>query len=786
MKTKTKFKNSIIIVFLCGLLVSVMIMTASLAYFTDFGKVSDSQPIAFGVIDLDAVDENNNFVWSRDIEAEDFYPGDSFSIIGGLKSKSVGDFYVVIIPSFTLERKMTNSWVEIGKMYQPVYNPITDSYRAPVLPEEFVEAVTLNYEYRGLKLPGADNYDTENGWTPINEVINDVELLNATDADITTGFYEVGVVRAGNLAHGVENLDSPISLDSGYEHEVYFDCSASMPVTTENFVYVYENGELVPLVLNDIVNRGTEDDREYQFKFSLEFRAIQKKNFFESVGSVNNTCLNLFGADESSGLSNIWTNVSTVAPGTINYRDVYTYLSVRPIMTGEYRVWNTTIQNGASTITCWNFDGTTLTPTVEYKNYINALSVPTKVNIPGYFYYEGKYIPVEKLADSAFYGITNISSVFVGTGLKNLGISAFENCTNLTSIECVSTLQNIGNLCFKGCNNVGLTNITLPLNLKTIGDQAFMNCTKLVTVQLPDTVTSIGSSAFSGCTQLAYINFPDDISFIGSSALTGTTWISNNTDTLYLGKNLYKYVREGEETTFSIREGTETITGYAFYNCSYLTNVTLPSSLITIDKNAFQNCSALTEAIMPAGLKTIGESAYASCSLLHTVTLNEGLEDLETSAFKNCTSLTAIEIPSTLHIIGKTAFSGCSSLSNLIIPNGLTTIRESAFMNCTSLTEITLSKDIILIEKQAFSGCTSLGKVTFNFKVGNTVQFNSNVFAGVKLTTLDFCGIKMYYNSSIQYSNSILPNIIVEGELSYYDLTEISRSYSRTWEIRWE
>jgi hypothetical protein len=57
---------------------------------------------------------------------------------------------------------------------------------------------------------------------------------------------------------------------------------------------------------------------------------------------------------------------------------------------------------------------------------------------------------------------------------------------------------------FYGCT--GLTTITIPNSVTSIGESAFYGCTGLTTITIPNSVTSIEAGAFSGCTRLTSIS----------------------------------------------------------------------------------------------------------------------------------------------------------------------------------------------------------------------------------------------------------------------------------------
>lgn len=90
--------------------------------------------------------------------------------------------------------------------------------------------------------------------------------------------------------------------------------------------------------------------------------------------------------------------------------------------------------------------------------------------------------------------------------VTSIGEDAFCNCTKLISVTIGNSVTNIGDKAFYGCSS--LTSVTIPNSITRIGDMAFYNCSRLASVTIPNNVTDIGRSAFSGCDQLAEIYVP--------------------------------------------------------------------------------------------------------------------------------------------------------------------------------------------------------------------------------------------------------------------------------------
>ena len=151
---------------------------------------------------------------------------------------------------------------------------------------------------------------------------------------------------------------------------------------------------------------------------------------------------------------------------------------------------------------------------------------------------------------------------------------------------------------------------------------------------------------------------------------------------------------------------------YAFYGCSGLTSLTIPSSVTSIGNEAFHGCSGLTSLVIPSGVTSIGDEAFYGCSGLISLTIPSSVTRIGWSAFEGCSGLTSLTIPSSVTWISGEAFSGCSGLTSLVIPSSVTSIGKSAFSGCSGLTSLTIPSSVTWIDRSAFSGCSSLTSLT--------------------------------------------------------------------------
>lgn len=127
-----------------------------------------------------------------------------------------------------------------------------------------------------------------------------------------------------------------------------------------------------------------------------------------------------------------------------------------------------------------------------------------------------------------------------------------------------------------------------------------------------------------------------------------------------------------------------------------------------IRDNAFFNCSSLKQISLPSSIKEIGHHTFYACSALESIVLPQSLEELGMGAFSGCSSLSAITIPETLSVLPEACFQTCVSLTEIVIPNGVNIIDDKCFIGCNSLSYVSIGGQVTDIGAQAFYMCPSL------------------------------------------------------------------------------
>ena len=225
---------------------------------------------------------------------------------------------------------------------------------------------------------------------------------------------------------------------------------------------------------------------------------------------------------------------------------------------------------------------------------------------------------------------------------------------------------------------------------------AFLGCSSLISITIPNSVTSIGEMAFDSCDKLTSM-VVESGNIIYDSRENCNAIIETATNTLIAGC----------QNTI-IPSSVMSIGGAAFSGCSSLISITIPNSVTSIGWSAFYGCSSLTSVTIPNSVTSIGENAFSDCSSLTFITIPNSVTNIEYATFYNCSSLTSITIPNSVTSIGWSAFSRCSSLTSITIPNSVTSIGMYAFLGCSSLISITIPNSVTSIGEMAFDSCDKL------------------------------------------------------------------------------
>ena len=185
---------------------------------------------------------------------------------------------------------------------------------------------------------------------------------------------------------------------------------------------------------------------------------------------------------------------------------------------------------------------------------------------------------------------------------------------------------------FNGCDN--LTSITIPTSVTSIGNAAFANCHSLTSITIPASVVSIGWGVFSACQALTEIKV--DAANPAYIAIDGVLFDKNMTTVI-------QRPEKRSETSYTIPSGVTTIAEGAFWGNTELTSITIPNDVSMIGDRAFSH-SGLTSVTLPVSVTQIGYSLFWNCKELTDVTLPAGITDIQAGTFDECKKLKDVTV----------------------------------------------------------------------------------------------------------------------------------------------
>ena len=431
---------------------------------------------------------------------------------------------------------------------------------------------------------------------------------------------------------------------------------------------------------------------------------------------------------------------------------------------------------------------------------------------------ENHYVSVGQKSENAPSGavvipssVTHDAVKYTVTSIAEYGFSSNEDITEVTI---PNTVTSIGEGAFWYCSK--LTTITLPSTLTTIGNSAFYNCSSLTSFSVPGSVTTIGAQAFDYCDNLADFTFE-----ASNTAITCSTTIPC-TDHLFLYRDIVKdgALTDGNVKSLTIGANVTTINENMFQGCNYLNSIDFSEAtgLTSIGDYAFYNCGNYvpTEPAPVLNLTTIDlsntkvtsidEGAFYGCSKLTTITLPSTLTTIGNSAFWNCSSLASFSVPASVTTIGAQVFNFCS-IPTFTFEASNTAITCNSGIPCTdhlylnrdvdrggyelttgAIKALTIGANVTTINETMFQGCNYLSSIDFSAATGLT-SIGDNAFYGCgnyvpepgedpvpNLTAIDLSNTKVTsigasaFNSCSKLETITLPSTLTSiGDYAFQD-----------------
>ena len=438
-------------------------------------------------------------------------------------------------------------------------------------------------------------------------------------------------------------------------------------------------------------------------------------------------------------------------------------------------------------------------------------------------------INCELCGDRAFQGIGEAVTLNIGKDVETLSSNAFkvesrhQQTSHIVKVNIAkdSALKTIPTYAFFGCTTLTSINLENATKLENIGDETFLNCSRLSEITLPASLKTVGKDAFSGCSGITKVHAtsiadwckiefstqasnPASLSsvlYVNSEPISdlvipeGVTVIGSNT----FASNLYLKSVVLPESLIEI--------GDAFVGCGNITSITLNSvnvftkedtpflgasklvesakikigkNVVSIPARMFQGITNLTEVDFSeaTSLKSIGTYAFGGNKKLESVSLPASLNSMSYDSFEGCDKVYTAD--GSLRYIGNwlvTTVDKPNIISSVYVKNGTTHIANGAFASCREFVSVSLPATIKVIGDKAFYDCAKLTTVSIHesarieyigkeaFKSCTkitTVRSSLECWSGITFATAD---------SNPLYANYIGCKLTIGGSDGAFDFT---------------
>ena len=249
---------------------------------------------------------------------------------------------------------------------------------------------------------------------------------------------------------------------------------------------------------------------------------------------------------------------------------------------------------------------------------------------------------VTSIGESAFFDCGRLKKVVIPEGIAEIKKSSFSKCSNLTNITIPSSVRKIGDYAFSDCNS--LTSVIILGNIECVGDYAFSGCCVLSSVVLPSSITDIGRFAFLDCKELKSLIIPEGITIIEEGVFQGSGLIEISMPSSVTNIKKTAFRNCSRLANLRIPKKVTGIGENAFSGCSELESILVDDvnpcfyskGNCLIEKTYKILVLGCKNSVIPKDVKMIGSSAFYKCSGLKEITIPSTISSMDTLAFADC------------------------------------------------------------------------------------------------------------------------------------------------------
>jgi hypothetical protein len=375
--------------------------------------------------------------------------------------------------------------------------------------------------------------------------------------------------------------------------------------------------------------------------------------------------------------------------------------------------------------------------------------------------------PVTRIDTNAFLNCTSLVTLIIGNNVTTIEAFAFQGCSSLTSVTFpTSSLTTIANGVFWGS---GLTSVAIPNSVTSMQSDIFVDCINLASATLPinGTINTLPQGTFVNCTSLISITIPSNYRIIGVDAFTvsGLQTVVLNEGLITIRTQAF-YGCRSLRGTLTIPNSVTTIQPRAFEKTGVTPsglnefNVIIGSGATNLQSHCFYESYAKSFTFIPGNLITIGPGVFYGCIYLTSLSIPNSVTTINpysidpngyayTDAPFTATTLNNLTIGDGLAISNHVTFSQIfvgANISNLILGKRITAVENTSF----DQSGITFRSNLKSI---TFQGkMSSLGPSTFGLATTGGSMFSlTEIFFNEFTTPFSFgAGMFDYLNYNIK------------------------------------